>query len=293
MRGIEFVPTKFDMLKYVNFLAELRTEEELEIINNSLNMLEYNSHAISTLTKEQHDLLRTWVNLLVRGMKGYYSSYPGQVYFERTSGGQLAPNIILSLQNLVVTTCQDLNRNDIDWLDVGCGSGRHLAHIAKHMPNVRIKGIEPSNLGLALCNDLMNAEKLPKDCVVGGDARKMPYGSESFDIVYANLSLYGLPYIPDTGLGFEEAMAEISRVLRVGGIVNMIFPEGHWRDYSYPAQCLNEGLVYQIANAYNFDVKSIVLEIDEASEKKNTTSVPNKVRINHDRFLDIILKKRA
>ncbi len=293
-RGIEYTPTKFDMLKYINFLAELRTEEELEILTNALNLIEYGHRDPQQLTKDQLDLLRTFINLIVRGMKGFYSSYPGQVYFERTSGGQLDSNVVLSLQNLVVNACQVFQRNDIDWLDIGCGNGRHLAHIAKHMPNVRIKGIEPSLLGLSYCKDLMNAEKLPQDCVINGDARKLPFSNQSFDVVYANLSLYGLPYLPETGLGLEEAIGEISRVLRPRGTVNMIFPEGNWLHYSYPAQCLTQPLVDTLAHKFGFDVVLVELEIDQQPEKnKDSTTMPSSVRINHYRFLNITLKKRA
>lgn len=294
MRGIEFVPNKFDMLQSLNYVAQLRSEEELIILNNALELLEYSDH--SYLSEDNLELLRTWVNLVVRGTKGYYSSYPGQVYFERKSGGQLDPDAVLELQNVVVNTCRSVGKTEIDWLDLGCGSGRHLIHLYKHFPNVKIKGVELSQLGYNMCKSLMEAEKLPKDCVQMSDARELPFGSESFDAVFANLSLYCLPYIPNTGLGLEAAISEVHRILRPNGFAHMVFPMGAWRDHSLSLQFVDEPMMTELARAFSFDVVKFELEVDpsiaETPTSHTLTNCTNKLKFNHGKFLHITFKKK-
>ncbi len=280
MRGIEYQPNKFDMLKSLNYLAELRTEEELEILTNALTLLEYeNNHNFS---KEELELLRTWVNLTVRGTKGYYSSYSGQVYFERKSGGQLEPSAVLDLQNLVTHACKHTGKTELDWLDVGCGSGRHLVHLTSHYPNLHLKGLELSELGFNICDRLMQSEKLPKQCVSLGDARQLPFVSDSFDVTFTHLSLYCLPYIPGTGLGLEEAFSEIIRVTRKGGLIKASFPMGYWRDYSMSYQFMNQALIEKLAADFSLEISSC---LEEALP-------PAPMRLNHDKYIHVIFIKK-
>lgn len=262
MRGAAFEPKKFDILKCINYLAELRTEEELDILIGAIDLLEYHWNG-NDLSPEKRELLRTWCNLIVRGMKGYYSSYSGQVYFERKSGGQLEPTAIMELQNIVMQACKVTGKTELDWLDLGCGNGRHLAHLAKHMPNLHLKGIELSQLGYGMCQDLMNGDKLPKDTVVQGDMRHLPYASDSFDVVFAYMSLHCLPYMPGTGLGMDEVIAETRRVLRPGGIITIAFPLGHQRDYSMPRQFMNEASLRQLAQEHQFQVVDIATKNEQ------------------------------
>jgi len=277
MRGIEYQPNKFDMLKSLNYLSELRTEEELEIQLNALDILEY-----SSFSKAEFEFLRTWVNLVVRGTKGYYSSYSGQVYFERKSGGKLDAQAILDLQNIVALATRSTGKSNLNWLDLGCGSGRHLAHLAAHYSNLDLKGLELSQLGLNMCNSLIQAEKLPKDCVIQGDMRQLPYTANSFDVVFANLSLYCLPYIPNTGLGLEEALNEICRVLSPKGVLKMSFPHGHWRDYSMSHQFMNEESLKRLISDYPLELVSYTEE----------NLQPTPMQLKHDKDIHLILIKK-
>ena len=236
-RGIEFTLQKFDMLKYINFLSELRTEEELEILIQGFEYIEYFQSDLSH--DDVNQLLTTWCNIIVRGMKGYYSSYAGKMYFERKSDGNLASDKVIELQNLVIDLYSLTGKNDLDWLDLGCGNGQHLAHLAKHMPNIKIKGLELSQLGYNICKELMDSERLPQNSISMGDMRKLPYGTQSFDVVFSHLSMQGLPYLPGTNLGLEEVKDEIYRVLRPGGVAVIVMPEGNGRDYLMPRQYMN------------------------------------------------------
>ena len=292
-RGVLTEPKKFDLLKSVNYLAELRTEEELEVLIRALTLLEY-SPSENSFTRDDLDLLRIWCNLVVRGVKGYYSSYVGQVYYERVAGGQLEASVVLSLQNLVVEACKLTKKTSLDWLDLGCGNGRHLIHLAKHMPNLNLRGIEISPLGFSHCKEFMDSGKLPKDSVVAGDVRQLPFASNSFDVIYSNLSLYCLPYIPNTQLGLEEAMSEIERVLRPNGVASIVFPLGNWRDYSRPHQYMDKDSIASLVTPFSFKVLSATVEQDDAptSRDADNSQIPNTIKFNHQKYLSVLIQKK-
>ncbi|TKW61500.1 MAG: methyltransferase domain-containing protein [Blastochloris viridis] len=290
MRASTFEPHKSEMLKYLNFLAELRTEDELEILLNTMNLIEYSSNSSDLQSESQ--LLRTWCNLLVRGMKGYYSSYPGQLYFERRTGGNLEPAVALGLQNTVVEACTLTGKKELDWLDLGCGSGRHLQHIAKHMPNITAKGLELSHLGFNMCKELMDSQKIPAQSVIQGDMRQLPFDNESLDVVFAYMSLHSLPYIRGTGVGMEEAFSEITRTLRQNGILVAVFPYGNGKDYAMPRQYMNELSVETISASFGLKVKNLRI-IDQTTETGFTTSklIPDHMHSAFNTLIWCILQK--
>lgn len=290
VRNIDYQLTKFDILRSANFLAELRTEEELQLLIRVQTLLEYSGKQ-GNYSHDELELLRTWCNLLVRGVKGYYSSYPGQVYFERRQGGELTPATVVQFQKLVADICKLTGKTSLDWLDLGCGSGRHLVHLHRHMPNIVAKGIELSQLGYSFCKGLMDSEKLPKDSVTQGDMRQLPFRSESFDAIYAHMSLYCLPYVRGTGFGLEEAMTEAVRTLRSKGVMFMMFPEGHWREYSMPHQLMNQEMMQQLAADYGLKIVSMESYEEVAAGQSAPTDIPSKMKLNFSRFLRVVVQK--
>jgi SAM-dependent methyltransferase len=115
-----------------------------------------------------------------------------------------------------------------------------LSHLHKHFGNVRIRGLELSQLGVDLCQTLEASGRLPEGCVQQGDMRLMPYADATCDVVYARMSLWSLPYWPGTGLGVEAALAEMARVLRPGGVLALTTLFGAGRDYMLFRQFLTE-----------------------------------------------------
>lgn len=231
---------RFKLLQYVSFLGELRTPTELDVLSEAFEILEY--RGLTTDYAHHHQLLTTWCNLLVRGMRGYYNSYAGQVYFERM-GQTLPTEAIGELHNLVNLALQTLQKPTLRWLDLGCGNGRHLAHLHKFMPNVQLQGLELSDLGVELCKKLESSERLPVGCVSQGDMRLIPFKAESFDVVYARLSLQSLPYLGETQIGLQECFDEVERVTAPGGLLIAICPLGEGFDYKLPFQCLTPQLM--------------------------------------------------
>lgn len=88
-------------------------------------------------------------------------------------------------------------------LDVGCGDGADLIKFKSF--GAEVWGVDPSKEFVGMAKN-----QLAGECVMIGKAEKLPFESESFDIV---VSKYSLQNVLDT----SQAMAEIARVLRSGG----------------------------------------------------------------------------
>ena len=105
-------------------------------------------------------------------------------------------------------------------LDVGCGSGLLLIGAAKRLTTGEAVGVDIwntkdlSNSGpeVALRNARVEgvAERVS---VQEGDARRLPFADESFDVALSLNVLHNIPQRADR----EQALREIIRVLKPGG----------------------------------------------------------------------------
>ncbi|TLD68418.1 class I SAM-dependent methyltransferase [Phragmitibacter flavus] len=66
-------------------------------------------------------------------------------------------------------------------LDVGSGTGRAMGYLMRHRPGLRVAGIEP----VQELREVGYAQGIPKDCLLDGDATKLPYAAGEFDVVCA------------------------------------------------------------------------------------------------------------
>lgn len=104
-------------------------------------------------------------------------------------------------------------------LDVGCGPGFALVHLARDVqPHGRAVGVD---LSLRMCEvasrRIRRAHLTAVAAVVESDAARLPFGSGSFDagLMSFTLELFDTPEIP-------EVLSEIRRVLRVGGRIGVV-----------------------------------------------------------------------
>lgn len=96
-----------------------------------------------------------------------------------------------------------------DFLDLGCGLGRHTIQFAK--AGFHTSGFDLSDESIRRTAEYAAAEKLDIDLKVG-DMLKLPYEEESFDsILCRNVISH-----TDTA-GMRQIAAELKRVLRPGG----------------------------------------------------------------------------
>ena len=112
-------------------------------------------------------------------------------------------------------------------LDLGCGAGRGRAALQARFPDAQVFGADlseamlradPGRGGRAApkgswhWRSLLSPRSAPAAPTVCADAGQLPWPDESIDLVFSNLML---PWHPAP----HEVIAEVSRVLRPGGLV--------------------------------------------------------------------------
>ncbi len=102
-----------------------------------------------------------------------------------------------------------------EMLDIGCGSGVHLAFLRERVG--RASGMDYSFNMLKKADD-MKRRMLADWYLVQGDAQAVPFASERFDLV---ISMGVLDYVPDPVL----ALKEMRRLLRQDGLLVFTFPK--------------------------------------------------------------------
>lgn len=118
-----------------------------------------------------------------------------------------------------------------DLLDVGCGSGFHLPRFAER--GARVVGVEPH---LPLVRRAANRLRArgSRARVLAGDAEALPLAAGSVDVVHARWAYF-------FGAGCEPGLAELSRVVRPGGVACLVDNDatrstfGAWFSRAYPA----------------------------------------------------------
>lgn len=93
-------------------------------------------------------------------------------------------------------------------LDLCCGTGQHLIHLAKNIQEG--KGLDFSSAFITQANQYKTMANVDNLEFFEGNARKMPFDDNYFDMVYSFSSLYTIPKV-------EEVICEIARVLKPGG----------------------------------------------------------------------------
>ncbi len=114
-------------------------------------------------------------------------------------------------------------------LDIGCGTGYHLPHLAAVA--ARVIGVEP-HPALAL-GAQRRTRDLPNVEVRKGVAQDLPVDPSSIDVVHARWTYF-------FGPGCEPGLTEIDRVLRRGGAAFIIDNDaststfGRWFSWAHP-----------------------------------------------------------
>jgi arsenite methyltransferase len=125
-------------------------------------------------------------------------------------------------------------RGDEQVLDVGCGRGLLLAGAAKRLTTGKATGIDMwSNVDMggnsaeATLRNL-RIEGVSERCeVLSGNAQKMAFADNLFDVIVSNLCLHNIYDSAER----EQALREIGRVLRPGGVA-LLSDYKHTREYA-------------------------------------------------------------
>ncbi len=111
--------------------------------------------------------------------------------------------------NEVVQIFKDHGCSEI--LDLGCGSGRHLIHLAKE--GFKVSGLDISPTGLRLTREWMDEEGLEADLVLADTRRSLPFREGSFNGLLSTQVIHHARIA-----GVRNAIREIWRVLGSGGV---------------------------------------------------------------------------
>lgn len=113
-------------------------------------------------------------------------------------------------------------------IEVGCGSGYFTEKLLEMAPSSKITAVEPDDV----LRKYAERKLAPKVDFVKGTAEYIPLSSNFSDLTVCHIVLNNLPDI-------HKAVAEMSRVTKIGGIVAAIEPSGGGFHY-YPDAKLNE-----------------------------------------------------
>jgi SAM-dependent methyltransferase len=95
----------------------------------------------------------------------------------------------------------------LDVLDAGCGDGAYAVSLAER--GARVTGLDASPSALRAAAGRARGASAPL-ALVAGDAVKLPFEDEAFDLA---IVVTALCFVPDP----QQALAELARVLRPGG----------------------------------------------------------------------------
>jgi len=105
-------------------------------------------------------------------------------------------------------------------LDVGCGTGAATLFLAREYPQARVRGVDLSPRMIKEANNKIGLDPEARVAFRAGDASKLPYPDQNFDLVsQTNMPIF---------------FAEIDRVLRPGGSVIITSSSGQETPFSTP-----------------------------------------------------------
>lgn len=129
----------------------------------------------------------------------YYADFDMQQYLELLEYDETTR---------ILDKCTAKLSKDIAVLDVGCGPGRHLIHLFNN-GFTNLTGLDLSEEGIKRLN-----EYNPKIKAEVGDATKLPYSNNSFDLIV----MVGIVYEIEDNTLHPKVFEEIKRVLKDDGL---------------------------------------------------------------------------
>jgi SAM-dependent methyltransferase len=108
-------------------------------------------------------------------------------------------------------------------LELGCGTGQVWKTVRSRVPSAWIIALTDYSIGM-LKEARSTIRVVANSFATQSDAQAIPFGSNYFDVIFANHMLYHVPDLP-------RALAEIRRVLKHGGqLIAATNGNGHMRE---------------------------------------------------------------
>lgn len=143
-------------------------------------------------------------------------------------------------------------------LDIGCGSGTLLKKLSKIVkPGVELFGLDISE---RLCE--ITRKNNPQAKIICGDAEALPFNDSQFDFVFMTEALEHM-------LNYNQALSEVRRVLRQGGIFIVTVPNRDWFRYEFYDKIRNKNLQPVDDHYFRFKEIKSLLKDNNFEIKKN------------------------
>ena len=186
---------------YLKIFREFRRRDLKEFCDRHAEL-----YAVALANRDHLEVTQHYYGLMADVIETYYGD--GWHFCPPEYRGQSRADATIAMYNRVAKNLQ--LRGGDQALDVGCGVGGMLRHVARQT-STHVTGITLGENEVAQANHLIEGDGLAERCnVVQGDCQAMPFGPSTFDGVYA---VYALKYYPD----LSRVMGEIHRVLKPGG----------------------------------------------------------------------------
>lgn len=161
----------------------------------------------------------------------------------------------LAVTSYLIKFC-NFTTQEINALDIGCGSGRYIAALANR--GINAVGIDTAITSLKYGYENVNA---PLASFVKSNAIQLPFKKDIFDVVISVELFY---HFSDEV--FEEILAQVSGILKPGGlfifdIKNKLNPVVHFikksceRNSLYPYEIRTVFQTKKLLEKYNFEIK--------------------------------------
>ncbi|KAI8827056.1 uncharacterized protein EV422DRAFT_23632 [Fimicolochytrium jonesii] len=116
-------------------------------------------------------------------------------------------------------------------LDLCCGQGRHILHLAQEYPYLSLHGHDQSSYLISLAQERAAAQQMTtKTAFTVGDCRQVPYPDRTFDLVMVMGNSFG--YFADED-GDRTVLSEIFRVLAPGGRIVLDLTDGDYMRHNF------------------------------------------------------------
>ncbi len=128
----------------------------------------------------------------------FYELFGGSIY--QSASSKLGFSVVHRKLLALIPKKEHLNI-----LDVGCGTGKMLSHMASTFPASELSGVDLSTSMIRFAK-----KKYPNISFTVGDAENLPIENESFEVVTNSISFHHYHYP-------QKAVDEAYRVLKSGG----------------------------------------------------------------------------
>lgn len=102
-------------------------------------------------------------------------------------------------------------------LDLGCGRGRHVLHMAQQ--GLHVSGMDNAPTALNLTKQLLDQEQLSADLILADMRLPLPFGNNSFDAVLSTQVIHHALLAT-----VVQTAQEIQRIVRKGGLILISVP---------------------------------------------------------------------